>query len=148
MKDRVEIERRMRDKAVKECRGDEGLGRRGIGSRQSLLASLQSAVLLVMSCSVCCRLGVTMSCRRWKSGSGQVQGSVGQRRCHRQRRVRFPGSRIAGALSQPGLSVLHVMPLHHHLPLVHQISQIAVHHHAYGKGNRSDDHHHKADLKT
>lgn len=58
MKDRVEIERRMRDKAVKECRGDEGLGRRGIGSRQSLLASLQSAVLLVMSCSVCCRLGV------------------------------------------------------------------------------------------
>lgn len=72
MKDRVEIERRMRDKAVKECRGDEGLGRRGIGSRQSLLASLQSAVLLVMSCSVCCRLGVTMSCRRWKSGSGQV----------------------------------------------------------------------------
>ena len=58
MKDRVEIERRMRDKAVKECRGDEGLGRRGIGSRQSLLASLQSAVLLVMTCRVCCRLGV------------------------------------------------------------------------------------------
>jgi hypothetical protein len=58
VKDRVEIERRMRDKAVKECRGDEELVRRGIGSKQSLLVSPQSAVLLVRMCCVCCRLGV------------------------------------------------------------------------------------------
>jgi hypothetical protein len=148
VKDRVEIERRMRDKAVKECRGDEGLGRGGIGSRQSLLAPPQSAVLLVRMCCVCCRLGVCHVEGGSQVRSGRSVKSARQRRCHRQRRVRFPGSRIAGALSQPGLSVLHVMPLHHHLPLVHQISQIAVHHHAQGKSNHSDDHDHKADLKT
>ena len=74
MKDRVEIERRMRDKAVKECRGDEGLGRGGIGSRQNLLAPPQSAVLLVRMCCVCCRLGVC----HVEGGSQVRSGQVGR----------------------------------------------------------------------
>ena len=42
-------------------------------------------------------------------------------------------------------SVLHVKL---YFPSAHHISKIAIHHHAYGKDNRSDNDPHKADLET
>jgi hypothetical protein len=141
VKDRVEIERRMRDKAVKECRGGEGLGRRGIGSRQSLLGSLQSGVLVVRICCVCCRLGVRVC---------HVEGGslVGGRSVLSARQKAMSSSKARAFSRQPDrrrlvtgwryLSILHVMPLHYYyLPPAHQILQIAIHHHTQGKGNPS-----------
>jgi hypothetical protein len=91
-----------------------------------------------------------MSCRRWKSGQVRSVGHVGSSK----------GDVIVkGACVLPGFqadagspcyhnhrpSVLHVI---HHSPPAHQISQIAIQHHAYGKCDPSDYDRHKADLET
>jgi hypothetical protein len=73
-------------------------------------------------------------------GSSKAMSSLKARACFQA----FRQTPEARAITHTP-SVLHVIL---YFPPAHHISKIAIHHHAYGKDNRSDNDPHKADLET
>ena len=90
-----------------------------------------------------------MSCRRWRWKSGRSVGLVGSSKAMSSLKARaclqaFRQTPEARAITHTP-SVLHVIL---YFPPAHHISKVAIHHHACGKDDRSDNDHHKANLET